>query len=178
MLNRPSPLRFFSLLSFRAVFGFRFADLNHLKSTSTGKMDGMEGAPVHAEPESAHVVLPFVKYGDTDLLDGFSATSSHYFLWHFKNVLKNVLNINSSMHMIPGEQFSLCKKTWKRPQKCSPGIICPLILNTILHEIAWTLRNVEKIRRTVDEICKKMPLLMRWVLPKKVQQFRFWREAI
>ena len=120
----------------------------------------------------------FVKYGDTDLLDGFSATSSHYFLWHFKNVLKNVLNINSSMHMIPGEQFSLCKKTWKRPQKCSPGIICPLILNTILHEIAWTLRNVEKIRRTVDEICKKMPLLMRWVLPKKVQQFRFWREAI
>ena len=57
-----------------------FADLNHLKSTSTGKMDGMEGAPVHAEPESAHVVLPFVKYGDTDLLDGFSATSSHYFL--------------------------------------------------------------------------------------------------
>ena len=29
-----------------------FADLNHLKSTSTGKMGGMEGAPVHAEPET------------------------------------------------------------------------------------------------------------------------------
>ena len=73
MLNRPSPLRFFSLLSFRAVFGFRFADLNHLKSTSTGKMGGMEGAPVHAEPET---VAGNLQRMSTGTMQGFSSDAT------------------------------------------------------------------------------------------------------
>jgi hypothetical protein len=50
-----------------------FADLNHLKSTSTGKMGGMEGAPVHAEPET---VAGNLQRMSTGTMQGFSSDAT------------------------------------------------------------------------------------------------------